>query len=62
MLPAGFEPAIQAIKLPQTYALERAATGIDSCNNNISVKSGLREDRHQTQNGYSCSSFPINPG
>jgi hypothetical protein len=25
---AGFEPAIPATKLPQTYALDRAATGI----------------------------------
>jgi hypothetical protein len=25
---AGFEPAIPATKQPQTYALERAATGI----------------------------------
>jgi hypothetical protein len=29
MPPAGFEPAIPATKRPQTYALERAATGID---------------------------------
>jgi hypothetical protein len=28
MPPAGFEPAIQASEWPQTYALERAATGI----------------------------------
>jgi hypothetical protein len=25
---AGFEPAIPATKLPQTYVLDRAATGI----------------------------------
>jgi hypothetical protein len=25
---AGFEPAIPTTKLPQTYALDRAATGI----------------------------------
>ena len=25
---AGFEPAISAIKRPQTYALDRAVTGI----------------------------------
>jgi hypothetical protein len=28
MLRAGFEPAIPASERPQTYALERAATGI----------------------------------
>jgi hypothetical protein len=28
MLSAGFEPAIPATKRPQTYALDRAATGI----------------------------------
>jgi hypothetical protein len=27
----GFEPAIPAAKLPQTYALDRAATGIGIC-------------------------------
>jgi len=28
----GFEPAIPAIKLPQAYALDRTATGIDTGN------------------------------
>jgi hypothetical protein len=28
MLLAGFKPAIPATKLPQTYKLDRAATGI----------------------------------
>jgi hypothetical protein len=28
MPPAGFEPAIPAVKWPQTYALDRKATGI----------------------------------
>ena len=28
MHPAGFEPAMPAIKLPQTHVLHRAATGI----------------------------------
>ena len=28
MLPVGFEPAIPASGLSQTYALDRAATGI----------------------------------
>ena len=28
MPPAGFEPTIPAIELPQTYALDRAANGI----------------------------------
>jgi len=28
MTPAGFEPTISAGKRPQTYALDRAATGI----------------------------------
>jgi hypothetical protein len=31
---AGFEPAIPATKRPQTYALERAATGIG---NNLNI-------------------------
>jgi hypothetical protein len=30
MPPAGFEPTIPGSKRPQTHALERAATGIDS--------------------------------
>ena len=29
MHPAGFEPAIPAGERPQTYALDRAAVGID---------------------------------
>jgi len=31
MLPVGFEPAISADERPQTYALDRAATGTGSC-------------------------------
>ena len=27
MLPVGFEPTISAVERPQTYALDRAATG-----------------------------------
>jgi len=30
MLSAGFEPTITALERPQTYALERAAAGIDN--------------------------------
>jgi hypothetical protein len=30
MLPAGFEPIISAGEPPQTYALDRAATGADN--------------------------------
>ena len=30
MPPVGFEPTISAGERPQTYALDRAATGIDS--------------------------------
>jgi hypothetical protein len=30
--PVGFEPAIPASAGPQTYALDRAATGIGFCN------------------------------
>ena len=29
MTPAGFEPAIPASERPQTYAIDRAATGVD---------------------------------
>jgi len=32
MPPAGLEPAIPASERPQIHALDRAATGIDSCN------------------------------
>ena len=31
MPPAGFEPAILASEKPETYALDRAATGTDLC-------------------------------
>jgi len=31
MLPVGFEPTISAGERPQTYALDRAATGIGNC-------------------------------
>jgi hypothetical protein len=31
----GFEPAIPATKRPQTYALDRAATGIGSFQNTV---------------------------
>jgi hypothetical protein len=34
MLPVGFEPAISASEWPQTYALDRAATGIGMQNIN----------------------------
>jgi hypothetical protein len=27
MLPVGFEPAVSAVERPQTYGLDRAATG-----------------------------------
>ena len=33
MPPVGFEPTISAGKRPQTYALDRAATGTDSATN-----------------------------
>ena len=29
MPPVGFEPTISAVERPQTYALDRAATGTD---------------------------------
>jgi hypothetical protein len=29
--PAGFEPSVPRSKRPQTYALDRAATGIGNC-------------------------------
>jgi hypothetical protein len=32
MLPVGFEPTIPASARPQTYGLDRAATGIGSIN------------------------------
>ena len=31
MRPVGFEPTISAAERPQTYALDRAATGTGSC-------------------------------
>ena len=31
MPPAGFEPTISVDELPQTYALDRAATGTGNC-------------------------------
>ena len=34
MSSSGFEPAIPAIERPQTHALDREATGIESNNNN----------------------------
>jgi hypothetical protein len=37
MLRAVFEPATPATKLPQTYALDRAATGIGSPGTNITL-------------------------
>jgi hypothetical protein len=47
MPPAGFEPAIPASEWPQTHALDRGATGIDSdkiscinLNNKILIWSG----------------------
>ena len=32
MLPVGFDPAIPTSEQPQTYALDRAATGVDDAN------------------------------
>jgi hypothetical protein len=46
----GFEPAIPATKLPQTYALDRAATG-------ICLKS-LASATDQTAVTWSCSLSP----
>jgi len=31
ILPAGFETAVPVIERPQTYALDRMATGIGKC-------------------------------
>ena len=31
MPPVGFEPTISAVERPQTYALDRAATGTGEC-------------------------------
>jgi hypothetical protein len=42
MPPVGFEPAIPAVMLPQTYALDRAATGIS-----LGPKPGPRGDKYE---------------
>jgi len=38
MPPVGFEPTISAGERPQTYALDRAATGTGHLNNSITYK------------------------
>jgi hypothetical protein len=40
MPPVGFEPTISAGERPQTYALERAATG----NGNLSVSTWVKQE------------------
>jgi hypothetical protein len=40
MPPVGFEPAIPASAGPQTYALDRAATGIGTMGKNVAVSEG----------------------
>ena len=37
MPPVGFEPTISAGKWPQTYAIDRAATGTGYCSDLISL-------------------------
>jgi len=48
MLPVGFEPAIPASKLPQTYVLDRASTGTSSLStvgSNLTLKNWLVANR-----------------
>ena len=45
MSPAGFEPTISAGERPQTYALDRAATGTG--NSNISAFAKQETGTHQ---------------
>ena len=50
MPPVGFEPTISAGERPQTYALERAATGTGSVSPIYSVKKdGLMPNHEQTK-------------
>ena len=51
MPPVGFEPTISAGERPQTYALDRAATGtgfyvINLIHNHTSLKISLHEGPH----------------
>ena len=45
MLPVGFEPTISAGELPQTYALDRAATGTGN-NNNTNTNTNNNSDNN----------------
>jgi len=47
MGPVGFEPTISASERPQTYALDRAATGIGE------KDGGLGQRRHYIAYGHS---------
>ena len=38
MLPVGFEPTISAGERPQSYALDRAATGTEKCEHCTALK------------------------
>ena len=40
MPPVGFEPTISADELPQTYALDRAATGTGNMYINVGANNG----------------------
>jgi len=54
MTPVGFEPTISAGKRPQTYALQRAATGTgeDDVRASKSWGCGLtRKNEHRKSNG-----------
>ena len=69
MPPEGFEPAIPASKRPQTYALDRAATGIGTdgqkgCKNsmiNIIVRPTLRVKEFHASTRTSSNTFKV-PG
>jgi hypothetical protein len=43
MPPVGFEPMIPASARPQTYALDRAATGIGGADNKDSKVTGYKD-------------------
>jgi uncharacterized membrane-anchored protein len=50
MAPVGFEPTISAGELPQTYALDRAATGIGK-NIELAMRFYLTKKSNQPEDG-----------
>ena len=60
MPPVGFEPMISAGERPQTYALDRAATGTDRTPDSTLLLIGIHEQNTDRRLEHICPSVCLN--